>query len=460
MSFQFLKSFALENAAFNRATHIRPDSVSNWHTPGTIADIPVWGLAPEQKGAFDGAESGDMPLLKLLARLQERQSTETTDSDSALQTDEFVFETAPPAPSELAAIEDDRGVASLTNDQDSLVFSATVGRPDDPLDPPPDTGSQIDIDPDPAPAPVPPTVGPPEPTQFGRPEGSTPGTPTNGPQGPAPSGENAESGRPADATPDVPPPGTGPLTTYTSGGPAASSYNVTIDFVGTWTTELQASFIDAADYLSTMILSDLPDVVVDGAAIDDIVITATLEAIDGVGGILGSAGPRDLRGDGTFLPSTGAMRFDSEDAQNQLNLGNWETIILHEMMHAMGFGTLWSLMGLTSGSVAGGDIRFTGQNAIDVYNSEFPGIAGSDSGSLLGVPVETDGGPGTAGGHWDEVLFQDEIMTGFVDQGAFVSLMTIASFEDMGYDTVFDNPYSPTDLFAPIPTDPLSDLFA
>ena len=46
--------------------------------------------------------------------------------------------------------------------------------------------------------------------------------------------------------------------------------------------------------------------------------------------------------------------FDSAGTQNQLGLGNWESIVLHEMLHAMGFGTLWSLMGLTSGSVAGG----------------------------------------------------------------------------------------------------------
>ncbi len=259
--------------------------------------------------------------------------------------------------------------------------------------------------------------------------------------------------------PDMPP-DTGPLTSYTSGGPASTSFNVLIEFVGIWTDELQAGFIEAADYLSTIILADLPDVIVDGIAIDDISITATLEGIDGVGGILGSAGPRDLRTDGTFLPSVGAMTFDSADAQNQLGIGNWETIILHEMMHALGFGTLWSAMGLTTGSVAGEDIRFTGVNATNVYQTEFPGIAGSDPDSLLGVPVETDGGPGTAGGHWVEFLFDDEIMTGFVDTGSFVSVMTIASLEDMGYDTVFDDPSSASDLSGPIPADPLLDLFA
>jgi len=257
-----------------------------------------------------------------------------------------------------------------------------------------------------------------------------------------------------------PPPDTGPVTSYTSGGPASTSYNVVIDFVGSWSTQLQSAFTGAADYLSSIILADIPDAIVDGMAIDDISITATLEEIDGVGGVLGSAGPRVIRGDGTFLPLTGAMTFDSADAPNQLGLGNWQSIVLHEMMHALGFGTLWPLMGLTSGSVAGGDIRFTGVNAIDTYQSEFPGIAAADPGSFLGVPVETDGGPGTAGGHWDEFLFDAEIMTGYIDTGSYVSDMTIAALEDMGYDTVFDNPYSATDLTGPNPADPWLDLFA
>ena len=79
--------------------------------------------------------------------------------------------------------------------------------------------------------------------------------------------------------------------------------------------------------------------------IDDISITATLEAIDGVGGVLGSAGPREIRGDGTYLPSSGAMRFDIADADDMLANGQWESVVLHEMMHALGFGTLWNLMG-------------------------------------------------------------------------------------------------------------------
>ena len=36
------------------------------------------------------------------------------------------------------------------------------------------------------------------------------------------------------------------------------------------------------------------------------------------------------------------MQFDSADAVNYLNNGLWDDIITHEMMHVLGFGTLWN----------------------------------------------------------------------------------------------------------------------
>jgi hypothetical protein len=316
-----------------------------------------------------------------------------------------------------------------------------------------------DTDPDPAPPPVGGEDPPEEPYDAGRDPGATPGNPASDPAGPPPdTSSNAANGRDPDAIPD-PPPGGGPLNSYTSGGAAATSYNITVEFVGTWSSQLQDAFVAATDYLSSVILADLPDDVVDGVLVDDLNITATLTSIDGVGGTLGSAGPRAIR-DVSYLPSTGAMTFDIADADNMYDLGRWQSIVLHEIMHTLGFGTLWSLMGLTIGSVAGGDIRFTGANAVSLYNSEFPGIAGSDPDSLIGVPVETDGGPGTAGGHWDEVLFDQEFMTGYNDASNYVSQMTIAALEDMGYDTVLDDPNTPADLFGVFPADPLLDIIA
>ncbi|MDQ2089813.1 leishmanolysin-related zinc metalloendopeptidase [Marimonas arenosa] len=251
----------------------------------------------------------------------------------------------------------------------------------------------------------------------------------------------------------------GPLISYTSGGDAATSYNITIEFEGTWTEDLQQAFIAAADYLSQIILADLPDVLYFGTTYDDITISAELVPIDGSGGILGQAGPTLIR-NGTYLPYEGMMQFDMADAETYYNNGLWDAIVLHEMLHTLGFGTMWAYMGLTTGSVSGGDIRFTGENATAVYQYEFTEIAANDPDSDIGIPIETDGGAGTAGGHWDETLFNQEIMTGYIDSNNFLSEMTVAALEDMGYDTVFDSPLDANDLYGPMPVDLLGDLVA
>ncbi len=246
--------------------------------------------------------------------------------------------------------------------------------------------------------------------------------------------------------------------TYTSGGDADSSYNVEVVFEdGEWTETLQDAFVSAADYLSSIILDDLPDFF----GTDDLSITAALSDIDGEGNVLGSAGPTYIRLD-TSLPITGIMEFDVADAEALEEDGIWDDVVLHEMLHTLGFGALWDegYMDLTEGSVEEDDLVFTGELANEVYLEEFSEEAAAD-GFDFGIPVETEGGEGTAGGHWDEDVFVDEIMTGYIDDSNFVSEMTIASLEDMGYDTVLDNPNDANDLTGTIPTDdPLASLIA
>jgi hypothetical protein len=65
----------------------------------------------------------------------------------------------------------------------------------------------------------------------------------------------------------------------------------------------------------------------------------------------------------------------------------------------------------------------------------------ADSG---GVPVEQDGGPGTRDSHWDEEIFGNEIMTGYINNSDnYLSQMTVASLDDLGYDTI----WTPPELF-------------
>jgi hypothetical protein len=94
-------------------------------------------------------------------------------------------------------------------------------------------------------------------------------------------------------------------------------------------------------------------------------------------------------------------------------------IVLHEMAHVLGIGTLWSMNGLYDGNV------YSGPRA----NAEYQSISGR-SGS---VPIEKDGGAGTAGGHWDEVCMNAELMTGYVDADMKISRITLGALEDLGY---------------------------
>lgn len=243
-------------------------------------------------------------------------------------------------------------------------------------------------------------------------------------------GSVALDGTPSPVDPDAPlPPPPLPSNVYLSGqggNGVTSDFNIEIVFEGAFSTAERAAFEMAADYLSVLITGDLPD----AGAIDDIRITALLEPIDGPFNTLAFAGPTDFRFDGTSLPTEGEMTFDTADAARQAADGSLAITVAHEMIHALGFGTLWDFLGFVS---FGSGARFTGDNAIAAYNAEFPGLASGDPFSDFGVPLDS------GGGHWDESLFTTEILTPFLDGASdYMSAMTVASLEDLGYDTIFD----------------------
>lgn len=242
------------------------------------------------------------------------------------------------------------------------------------------------------------------------------------------------------------------LTDYTSGGPSGSSYNVTVIFEGTqWTEDLQQAFVASADYISTVIIGDLDDVYADFGDgqgfrwVDDLEITATLDTIDGVNGTLGQAGPTYIR-TSSSLPILAEMTFDVADAQNLYDgdvaqgTQRWDDVVLHEMLHSVGIGSLWETMGLVVnyGTTTNPDYRYTGNNAMFEYEKLFPTIYADDPDAALGVPVESgSGSAGTDGSHWDEATFGNELMTGYIDGTNPISNMTIAALEDMGYATTY-----------------------
>ena len=210
--------------------------------------------------------------------------------------------------------------------------------------------------------------------------------------------------------------------TYTSGSADGSGFNITIQFNGTWSQSLHDVFVTAADRLTSMIAGDLPNVSVRNkgtvTTIDDITISAELGAIDGSGGILGQAGPTSLR-TGSYLPATAQMQFDIADVTD-MGITVFSQVVLHEMSHSLGFGSIWDRLGLVTNG------EYTGTNAVDAYHSILHGTGN--------IAVEQDGGSGTAGSHWDEETFNNELMTGYINDGPnYFTAMSAASFADLGY---------------------------
>lgn len=206
-------------------------------------------------------------------------------------------------------------------------------------------------------------------------------------------------------------------------------YQITVAFTSDVTASQRQVFEAAAIRWGEVITGDLPDVDIsaqepEAGVVDDLYIEASIIPIDGPGQILGQAGPQIVRGGGG-LPVFGIMQFDSADVAMLESEGQFDEVILHEMGHVTGIGTLWSRARLLRGILRP---RFTGRQATNAYQD-------ACDRSARYVPVENNGGPGTARGHWEEDILDNELMTGFLNQGGDnpLSAITVGSLADLGY---------------------------
>lgn len=213
------------------------------------------------------------------------------------------------------------------------------------------------------------------------------------------------------------------LVSFGTSSVRAAGFDISVVFGGGLSASQQEVFTEAEEFWETLITGYQPGITLTG-----ITINASGVLIDGPGQILGQAGPTaGVFQQGFGIATNGVMEFDSADLSVMEAAGILDEVIIHEMAHVMGFGTLWELNGL----YVEGSGQYTGANALAIYNLEFDPLA-------TFIPVELDGGEGTADGHWDEDWLGggQELLTGFLDVPAFVSATTVASFQDLGYTTI------------------------
>ena len=249
------------------------------------------------------------------------------------------------------------------------------------------------------------------------------------------------------------------------------SFDVDVILVGDVSERLREAFEDAADrWMSILAGTELPDVPLDRptrlgcsdiftqekveGSIDDLVVVASVVELDGPGGALAGAQVCSVR-EGSLMPFLGVTIFDKDDLDG-FGSRELEEVILHEMGHVLGFGTLWPQFGLLSDPsriVSGADAHFTGEMAIAAFDD----AGGVNYGGGAKVPVENRGGPGSVDTHWREAVFQREIMSSTVAVGTSESLsaITIQSLADLGYtvDVSLAEPYRLPSLGAKIESD-------
>jgi hypothetical protein len=255
-----------------------------------------------------------------------------------------------------------------------------------------------------------------------------------------------------------------------------SSYAVDLRFFGPpMSTEAQTAFTNAANRIRAAIVGQISTVQLAGAKLEDcgvsgltgtlqettqgVIIYAAVAPIDGAGKVLAQAGPCYVR-NSSILPAVGVMQFDEADIQSYITSGRFESVVLHEMNHVVGFGTIWTDKGLLqnpaftneqtpkpTGSI---NPRFTGTQTLASCLSA--GGTATHCAAGVGVAVEQCGNVGTADGHWREMFtptcggtnngpvggtasFDTELMTGFAEGTANMpwSAMSIAQFQDLGY---------------------------
>lgn len=200
---------------------------------------------------------------------------------------------------------------------------------------------------------------------------------------------------------------------------------ITLDFTTPISDARRGAFIRAAERWDAIIETAFEPVTFDGRRLDGLLIEVSIAPIDGPEGVLGQAGPTALR-PGSELPLAGIMQFDTADVERLETNASFEDVVLHEMAHVLGFGTLWARAGLVQASGTNNP-RFTGAGATREYRD----LGGSEA----AVPIANTGGAGTREGHWRELVFGDELLTGFLSGAERpISRLSIASFQDLGYD--------------------------
>ncbi len=229
-----------------------------------------------------------------------------------------------------------------------------------------------------------------------------------------------------------------------------SAFNVDVRFVGDASLPVRTAFANAVAKWRQVIVGSIGSVTnvnipagPDANAcsewtpaltgtVQNAVIFARIDSIDGpgspsAGNILGQASPCYVNA--SAIPFLGYMEFDKYDVDVLVAQGQFEKVVLHEIGHVLGIGTIWNFRRSLLNTSIENDPYYVGTAA----RAQFAAI-NTVTYSGNPVPVENTGGTGTANSHWRTSIMGRELMQGFaVNRVQPLSRITVGSLQDLGY---------------------------
>jgi hypothetical protein len=237
-----------------------------------------------------------------------------------------------------------------------------------------------------------------------------------------------------------------PLTFRATGVP--STFDIEVRYLNTLDQETRAAIDSAAARWSRVIFGDLPAMVVQRSAgtcgpgqipaidetVDDLLIFAVVEPIDGPGNVLIRGEPCVLRS-GSLLPSVAIIQVDSADVAMLRSRDALPRAALHAMAHTLGFGVLWEAKGLlVRQSPLPVYVGVQARTARRQMDMEYEGgpipvedghISQSASNPLF------EGAAGAADVHWAGWIY--DVMMAQLFQDDHLAYITVGQFADLGY---------------------------
>ncbi len=242
----------------------------------------------------------------------------------------------------------------------------------------------------------------------------------------------------------------------TVGGIEVERYDIDVVFIEHGSAEQDRIVLEAASRWESAIMQGVADIdysnsplgagqcATDSPVVDDVVddirMFVTIDSIDGPGQILARAGPCSIRvttfeGYPDIFGSVivGSVEFDEDDINRLSAQGIMISTVLHEMGHALGFGTVWDTFGLLENPSVGGDhnadTHFTGPLA----RAAFEAAGGRNYRGAI-VPVQSGGVDGSSDSHWRESVLGNELMTPWLSANIEpFSAITIEAMADLGF---------------------------